>query len=63
MKKVVRRITALELARWLSLGKGQMSISGYTDTHASNHDPVPENIMVRKWGDGEWHEATSEYCI
>lgn len=63
-----RRATNRELAKWLVQGNGQYKKSGgemlwtehpynieYDDEECSNL------ILVRKWGDKEWHEPTREY--
>jgi hypothetical protein len=26
-----------------------------------DNEPVDENVLVRKWDDEEWHEATIDY--
>ena len=60
--------TNIQLAEWLAKGFGIMKrfISGYISNRIYfNEDiensPVGDEILVRKWGDKEWHAPTREY--
>lgn len=60
--------TNRELAKWLVLGNGQYKVSGgewiWTEHHYTaeqDDDACSKFILVRKWGDKEWHEPTLEY--
>lgn len=58
--------TVIQLAEWASKGFGIMKRSGYITTdlsfdEGSENRPVSDGILVRKWGDKEWHEPTREY--
>lgn len=70
-----RRATNRELARWLAQGNGEKKYVDDTEPddgcfYASNEytyecacadDSVPEEFLVRKWDDKEWHEPTVDY--
>lgn len=62
-----RRATNRELAKWLVLGNGQYQVSGgriWTEHHydiGQDDDACSKFILVRKWGEKEWHEPTREY--
>ena len=62
------RATNRELAKWLVQGKGQYHVSGderlWTEHHYNieyDDEECSNLILVRKWGDKEWHEPTREY--
>ena len=61
--------TFIQLAEWASKGFGIMKRSDYITTdlsfdEGSENSPVSDNVLVRKWGDNEWHEPTREYlCL
>lgn len=66
-KLTPRRATNRELSKWLAHNNGEwtdnckyvMSIRGYP-LHCEK-DPIPPEIKIRKWNDGEWHEPTVDY--
>ncbi len=60
--------TVIQLAEWASKGFGIMKrvVSGDITTdvsfdEGSENRPVSDDILVRKWGDKEWHKPTREY--
>ena len=60
--------TNIQLAEWASNGFGIMKReeAGYITTdlsfdEGSENSPVSDDILVRKWGDKEWHKPTLEY--
>ena len=60
--------TFIQLAEWASNGFGIMKReeAGYITTdlsfdEGSENSPVSDDILVRKWGDKEWHKPTLEY--
>ena len=61
------RATNRELAKWLVLGNGQYQVIGgriWTEHHydiGQDDEACSKFILVRKWGDKEWHEPTREY--
>ena len=63
-----RRATNRELAKWLALGNGELSIHN-TEIHSyfnytpedANSECKDEIFKVRKWDDSEWHEPTIDY--
>ena len=63
-----RRATNRELSEWCAQGKGQVHCHGAANVHSffsyQNEDddtPVTNDISVRKFGDEDWHEPTTEY--
>ena len=64
-----RYATRRELARWLAQGNGQRTATNYADVHSDmwvypkncDNEPVDKDVLVRKWDDEEWHEATIDY--
>ena len=61
-----RQATVIQLAEWASKGFGIMKLSDYITTYlsfdeGSENSPVCDNVLVRKWGDKEWHAPTREY--
>ena len=58
--------TFIQLAEWASKGFGIMKRSDYITTdlsfdEGSENSPVSDNVLVRKWGDNEWHAPTRKY--
>ena len=58
--------TVIQLAEWVSKGFGLIKKAGYVTNYVSSeesdeHRPVSDCILVRKWGDNEWHKPTREY--
>ena len=58
--------TVIQLAEWVSKGFGLIKKAGYVTNYVSaeesdEHRPVSDCILVRKWGDKEWHTPTREY--
>lgn len=58
--------TAIQLAEWVSNGFGIIKRAGYITNYVSfneesENSPVGDEILVRKWGDKEWHTPTLEY--
>ena len=69
--KSSRLVTNRELSFWLAHGNGErvrVDIHGWHDqcntvwsyVESKENDPVCD-VLVRKWGDVEWHEPTPEY--
>ena len=61
-----RQATVIQLAEWVSKGFGLIKRAGYITNHVSfdeesENSPVGDEILVRKWGDKEWHAPTREY--
>lgn len=64
-----RRATNRELAKWLEQDKGLFKNRGaiglsYSDIGTNKldlDDECSSNLLVRKWGDKEWHEPTADY--
>ena len=61
-----RQATAIQLAEWVSKGFRIIKRAGYITNHVSFDEeseniPVGDEILVRKWGDKEWHKPTREY--
>lgn len=61
-----RKATAIQLAEWVSNGFGIIKRAGYITNYVSfneesENSPVGDEILVRKWGDKEWHTPTLEY--
>lgn len=58
--------TVIQLAEWVSKGFGLIKKAGYVTNYVSaeesdEHRPVSDCILVRKWGEKEWHKPTREY--
>lgn len=60
--------TNIQLAEWLAKGFGIMKrvVSGYVSNGLSFNEEfenraVSDNVLVRKWGDKEWHAPTREF--
>lgn len=68
-EKKPRFATRRELARWLAQGNGQRTATNYSDVYSDmwvypknfDNKPVDKDVLVRKWDDEEWHEATIDY--
>lgn len=62
-----RRATNRELAEWLAKGNGQKSGNNgiacvsYSYGHLTDDCEIDKNVVVRKWGDTDWHEPTVDY--
>lgn len=64
-----RFATRRELAKWLAQGNGERTATNYSDVHSDmwvypknmENEPVDKDVLVRKWDDEEWHEATIDY--
>lgn len=69
-----RRATNLELAKWLAQGNGEKSYAlangatcsvscdfNFIYSRGQEDRPLREHLVVRKWGDNEWHEPTIDY--
>lgn len=62
-----RRATNRELAKWLAQGNGQKSGNkgivciSYSYGHLADDCEIDKNVVVRKWGDAEWHEPDVQY--
>ena len=62
-----RRATNRELAEWLAKGNGQKSGNkgiaciSYSYGHLADDCEIDKTVVVRKWGDAEWHEPTVDY--
>ena len=74
-KPVLHKVTNRELAEWLARGNGQVSYfneagigcvsSSWTYMDGDHASPTSEgdnkDLTIRRWGDDEWHEPTTEY--
>jgi hypothetical protein len=65
-----RRATWLEVARWCATGNGIVYDSdrdkidtGIMFKPSNEHEPIMDEIKVRKWSDTEWHEPTVDYLF
>ena len=63
-----RRATWLEVARWCATGNGLVYDTdrdkidtGIMFKPSNEHEPIMDEIRVRKWSDTEWHEPTVDY--
>lgn len=63
-----RRATWIEVARWCATGNGLVYDTdrdkidtGIMFKPRNEHEPIMDEIKVRKWSDTEWHEPTVEY--
>ena len=63
-----RRATWLEVARWCATGNGLVYDTdrdkidtGIMFKPSNEHEPIMDEIKVRKWSDTEWHEPTVDY--
>ena len=59
-------VTVLQLAKWVATGNGLLKrgccITNYVSfDEIDENRPVSDSVLVRKWGDKEWHEPTLEY--
>lgn len=66
--KPCERVTCMELAKWLAEGNGQFKFTNSTRCSSTfaypigkDDEEVCDNVLVRKWNDGEWHKPTAEY--
>ena len=62
-----RRATWLEVARWCATGNGLVYDTdrdkidtGIMFKPSNEHEPIMDEIRVRKWSDTEWHEPDVE---
>ena len=58
--------TVLQFAKWVATGNGLLKreccITKYVSfDEIDENSPVSDNVLVRKWGDNEWHAPTREY--
>ena len=60
--------TNRELAKWLVKGNGQYKVNGVSKLWTEHHYDIKQDddacskfVLVRKWGDNEWHKPTREY--
>lgn len=65
-----RRATWLEVARWCATGNGLVYDTdrdkidtGIMFKPSNEHEPIMDEIKVRKWSDTEWHEPTVDYLF
>ena len=65
-----RRATWLEVARWCATGNGLVYDSdrekidtGIMFKPSNEHEPIMDEIKVRKWSDTEWREPTVDYLF
>ena len=63
-----RRATWLEVARWCATGNGLVYDTdrdkidtGIMFKPSNEHEPIVDEIKVRKWSDTEWHEPDVDY--
>lgn len=64
-----RYATMRELAKWLAQGNGERTATNYSDVYSDmwvypknrENVPVDKDVLVRKWDDEKWHEATIDY--
>ena len=63
-------LTNIQLARWLACGNGLLldefdiitTCYIYMNKNGSMDNKPCRNVLVRKWGDTDWHKPTHEYC-
>lgn len=67
-KPAPRRATWMELAKWCATGKGLVYDtnrdridSGIMFKPDNEHEPIMDELKVRKWDDKEWHTPDVEY--
>ena len=58
--------TVLQFAKWVATGNGLLKrgccITNYVSfDEIDENSPVSDSVLVRKWGDKEWHKPTREY--
>ena len=65
-----RRATWLEVARWCATGNGLVYDTdrdkidtGIMFKPSNEHEPIMDEIKVRRWSDTEWHEPDVEYLF
>lgn len=63
-----RRATWMEVAKWCATGKGLVYDTnrdkidtGVMFTPDNEHEPIMDELKVRKWDDTEWHDPDVEY--
>ena len=63
-----RKATWLEVAKWCATGNGLVYDTnrdridtGIMFKPDNEHEPIMDELKVRKWGDTEWHEPTVDY--
>ena len=67
-KPAPRKATWLEVAKWCATGNGlvydtnrDIIDTGIMFKPDNEHEPIMDELKVRKWGDTEWHEPTVDY--
>ena len=67
-KPAPRKATWLEVAKWCATGNGLVYDTnrdridtGIMFKPDNEHEPIMDELKVRKWGDTEWHEPTVDY--
>lgn len=67
-KPAPRKATWLEVAKWCATGNGlvydtnrYIIDTGIMFKPDNEHEPIMDELKVRKWGDTEWHEPTVDY--
>ena len=67
-KPAQRKATWLEVAKWCATGNGLVYDTnrdridtGIMFKPDNEHEPIMDELKVRKWGDTEWHEPTVDY--
>lgn len=67
-KSAPRRATWMEVAKWCATGKGLVYDtnrdridSGIMFKPDNEHEPIMDELKVRKWDDTEWHFPDVEY--
>ena len=67
-KPAPRKATWLEVAKWCATGNGLIYDTnrdridtGIMFKPDNEHEPIMDELKVRKWGDTEWHEPTVDY--
>lgn len=58
-------ITNKQLSEWL-LSEGELLQDGwvsnaYSYQEGKENEKIDDNILIRKWGDSEWHKPTCGY--
>ena len=67
-KPAPRKATWLEVAKWCATGNGLIYDTnrdridtGIMFNPDNEHEPIMDELKVRKWGDTEWHTPDVEY--
>lgn len=63
-----RRATNRNLSQWLAKGLGEVrrtdsniAFTNYSYDIRKANDELPDELLIKKWGDNYWHEPTEDY--